>query len=155
VRPVEVEEFLYREAELLDRGRLADWLALFTEDATYWVPLEAAQVDPLTTASIVFDDRRMLEVRVRQFTQPRAHARVPPPRTVHHVGNVRVLEDDGGELRVGSTLVMVEYRQERQRVWGALVEHRLRRTAEGLRIVAKRVDLANSDSELDGIVAIF
>jgi 3-phenylpropionate/cinnamic acid dioxygenase small subunit len=155
VRPAEVEELLYREAELLDRGRLADWLALFTDDATYWIPLEAAQTDPFTTASILFDDRRLLEIRVRQFTHPRAHARVPPPRTVHQIGNVRVLEDDGRELRVGSTLVMVEYRQERQRVWGALVEHRLRRTPDGLRIVAKRVDLANADSELDGIVALF
>lgn len=151
----EVEQLLYREAELLDRCQLADWLTLYTDDATYWIPLEAGQADPFTTASIVFDDRRMLEIRVRQFTHPRAHARVPPPRTVHHVSNVRVVEDDGRELRVSSTLVLVEYRQERQRVWGALVEHRLRRTGEGLRIAAKRVDLANAESELDGIVVLF
>ena len=60
------------------------------------------------------DDRRMLEIRVRQFAHPRAHARRPPPRTVHQVGNVRVVQDDGRELRVTSTLVMVESRQERQ-----------------------------------------
>lgn len=151
----EAEDFLYREAELLDRGQLADWLALFADDATYWIPLESDQADPFTTASIVYDDRRMLEIRVRQFSHPRAHARVPPPRTVHQVGNVRVLEDDGRELRVRSSLVMVEYRAERQRVWGALVEHRLRRTADGLRIAAKRVDLANSEAELEGVVALF
>ena len=151
----EVEQFLYREASLLDGGRLEEWLALFTDDATYWVPLEAGQDDPLTTASIIFDDLRLLEIRVRQFTHPRAHARVPAPRTVHQVGSVRVLEDDGRELRVASTLVMIESRLERQRTWGASVEHRLRRTADGLRIAAKRVDLVNSDSELDGIVAIF
>jgi hypothetical protein len=58
-------------------------------------------------------------------------------------------------LLVASTLVLVEYRQERQRVWGALVEHRLRRTAEGLRIAAKRVDLVHSESELDGVVCLF
>src|SRR5262249_54023769 len=101
------------------------------------------------------DDRRMLEMRARQFTHPRAHARVPPPRTVHQVANVRVVEDDGREARVASTLVLVEFRRERQRVWGALVEHRLRRTAEGLRIAAKRVDLVNSEGELDGVVVIF
>lgn len=151
----EAEQLLYEEAALLDQGRLDAWLALFTDDATYWVPLEAGQRDPLTVASIVYDDRRLLEVRVRQFTHPRAHARVPAPRTVHQVGNVQVLEDDGRELRVGSTLVLVEYRQERQRVWGARVEHRLRRAPEGLRIAAKRVDLVNSEGELDGIVALF
>ena len=151
----EIEELLYREAALLDRGRLDDWLALFTDDATYWVPLEPAQADPFTTASIVFDDRRMLEIRVRQFAHPRAHARRPPPRTVHQVSNVRLLEDDGREIRVSSALVMVEFRQERQRIWGALVEHRLRRTADGLRIAAKRIDLANAQSELEGIAVLF
>jgi benzoate/toluate 1,2-dioxygenase beta subunit len=151
----EVEAFLYREARLLDRGRLPEWLGLFTEDATYWIPLLAGQQDPLTTCSIVYDDRTLLEARVRQFAHPRAHARVPAPRTVHQIGNVEILEDTGAELLVASTLVLVEYRQERQRVWGALVEHRLRRTAEGLRIAAKRVDLVHSESELDGVVCLF
>ena len=151
----EIEQFLYHEAWLLDQGRLDEWLALYTDDATYWIPLEANQADPLTTSSIVYDDRRLLEVRVRQFQHPRAHARIPAPRTVHQVGNVRVIETGGRDMRVGSTLVLVEYRRERQRLWGAIVEHRLRRTAEGLRIDAKRVDLVNSEAELDGIVCIF
>ena len=70
----EIEQFLYREAWLLDHGRLDEWLGLFTDDATYWIPLQANQADPLTTSSIVYDDRRLLEVRVRQFQHPRAHA---------------------------------------------------------------------------------
>lgn len=151
----EVEQLLYHEAWLLDRGRLDEWLALFTDDATYWIPLQADQADPLATSSIVYDDRRLLEVRVRQFQHPRAHARLPAPRTVHQVGNVRVLEAGASELRVGSTLILVEYRRERQRVWGAQVEHRLRRTAGGLRIAAKRIDLVSSEAELDGIVCLF
>jgi benzoate/toluate 1,2-dioxygenase beta subunit len=153
--PGEVEQFLYQEARLLDGGRLDEWLALFTEDATYWVPLEAGQRDPDGTSSLLYDDRRLLEVRVRQARHPRAHARVPAPRTVHQVGNVQVLADDGRELTVGSSLVMVEYRAERQRVWGATVEHRLRRTPGGLRIAAKRVDLVNSEAELEGIACLF
>jgi 3-phenylpropionate/cinnamic acid dioxygenase small subunit len=151
----EVEQLLYHEAWLLDRGRLDEWLALFTDDATYWIPLQADQADPLTTSSIVYDDRRLLEVRVRQFQHPRAHARLPAPRTVHQVGNVQVLEAEASELRVGSTLILVEYRRERQRVWGAVVEHRLRRTSGGLRIAAKRIDLVNSEAELDGIGCLF
>lgn len=151
----EVEQLLYHEAWLLDHGRLDEWLALYTDDATYWIPLQADQADPLTTSSIVYDDRRLLEVRVRQFQHPRAHARVPAPRTVHQVGNVHVLEAGTNELRIASTLTLVEYRRERQRVWGALVEHRLRRTAGGLRIASKRVDLVNSEAELGGIVCLF
>src|SRR5262245_48124351 len=151
----EAEQFLYHEAWLLDHGRLDQWLGLFTEDATYWIPLQANQSDPLTASSIVYDDRRLLEVRVRQFQHPRAHARTPAPRTVHQISNVHVREADRDELHVGSTLVLVEYRHERQRVWGALVEHRLRRTAAGFRIAGKRIDLVNSEAELDGIVCIF
>ncbi len=151
----EVERFLYHEACLLDEGRLEEWLALFTEDATYWIPLERDQKDPLTTSSIVYDDRRLLEVRVRQFQHPRAHARTPAPRTVHQVGNPQVLEESADGVRVASTLVLVEYRQERQRVWGALVEHRLRRTADGWRIAAKRDRPRQLGSELDGIVCLF
>jgi 3-phenylpropionate/cinnamic acid dioxygenase small subunit len=151
----EVEQFLYREAWLLDHGRLDEWLGLFTDDATYWIPLRADQSDPLTTSSIVYDDRRLLEVRVRQFQHPRAHARTPAPRTVHQISNVQVMQAEGDVLRVGSTLVLLEYRHERQRVWGALVEHRLRRTADGLRIALKRIDLVNSEAELDGVVCIF
>jgi len=151
----EVEAFLFHEAWLLDHGRLDEWLELFTGDATYWIPLAPGQTDPHASVSIVYDDRALLEVRVRQFLHPRAHARVPAPRTVHQVGNVRVLAEDNEQLRVGSTLVLVEYRHERQRTWGAQVEHRLRRTADGLRIAAKRVDLVNSEAELDGIVCLF
>ena len=151
----EIEAFLFHEAWLLDHGRLAEWLGLFTDDATYWIPLEAGQTDPITSVSIVYDDRALLEVRVRQFLHPRAHARIPAPRTVHQVGNVRVLADEDGQLRVASTLVLIEYRQERQRLWGAQVEHRLRRTAVGLRIAAKRIDLVNSEAELEGIVCLF
>ena len=151
----EAEDLLRREAALLDEGRLDDWLALYTEDATYWVPVEGGQADPLTTVSHIHDDRALLEVRVRQFKHPRAHARLPMPRTVHQIGNVEVREDDGREMRVGSTLVMVESRAEHQHLWAARVEHRLRRGPGGLRIAAKRVDLVNAERALPGIVALF
>ena len=35
----EVEQFLYREAQLLDEGRFHEWLELFTEDVSYWMPI--------------------------------------------------------------------------------------------------------------------
>lgn len=147
----EVGQFLYHEARLLDTHRFDDWLGLFTQDCLYWVPLEAGQKDGLETSSIIHDDLALLEIRVRQYSNPRAHARLPFARTAHQVGNVLIIESGKDELKVASTLVLIESRLERQRTWGALVEHRLRRTPEGLRIAAKRVDLLNSDAELDGI----
>ncbi len=140
------EQFLYHEARLLDEQRYEEWLALFTEDATYWVPLEQRQQDPRETSSLVYDDRTLLELRVRQFRHPRAHARAPLPRTVHQVGNI-VVQD----LMVRSTLTVVEFRNEKQRVWAGLVEHQLKRNADSFRIARKRIDLVNSEGELEGL----
>lgn len=150
-----VEQFLYHEARLLDTHQLEAWLELFTDDAVYWVPLEANQRDGHHTSSIIHDDRTLLGLRVQQGRHPRAHARLPLARTVHQVGNISVLEDSGAELRVASTLGVVEWRNEKQRLWGALVEHRLRRAGESFRIAHKRVDLVNSEGELDGIAILF
>ena len=152
---MKVEEFLYHEARLLDTHQLEAWLALFTDDATYWLPLERGQKDALETSSIIHDDRTLLELRVKQARHPRAHARLPLARTVHQVGNVMVLSEGNGEVRVASTLTLVEFRAERQRVWAALVEHRLRREGDGFRIAHKRVDLVNSEGEIDGVAILF
>jgi len=148
-----VEQFLFHEARLLDTQQYDAWLDLFTDDATYWVPLEQHQHDAHDTSSIIHDDKTLLELRVKQARHPRAHARLPLARTVHSIGNIVVNEK---ELKVNSTLTLVEYRNEKQRVWGALVEHRLRRNPQGeLRIAHKRVDLVNSEGELDGIAILF
>ena len=149
-----VEQFLFHEARLLDTGRLEEWLALFTDDATYWVPLERDQKDPYQTSSIIHDDRTLLELRVKQAGHPRAHARQPLARTVHQVSNILV-EDGKSEIKVNSTLQLIEFRNEKQRVYGALVEHRLRRENGGFKITHKRVDLVNSEGELDGIAILF
>ena len=148
------EEFLYHEARLLDTQRYEDWLALFTEDATYWVPLEPGQKDPFETSSIIHDDRTLLELRVKQLRHPRAHARLPLARTVHQVGNITVVNESGAEMVVASTLTVVEFRNERQRLYAGLVEHRLCRHGDSFRIAHKRVDLVNSEGELDGIAIL-
>lgn len=153
--PGEIEQFLYLEARLLDTQRYEEWLDLYTEDAIYWVPLEQGQSDAFETSSIIHDDRTLLALRVRQARHPRAHARLPLARTVHQVGNVTVLSEENAEIRVASTLQLVEFRNERQCVWGALVEHLLRRVPQGLRIARKRVDLVNSEAELDGVAILF
>ncbi|HYX64982.1 MAG TPA: aromatic-ring-hydroxylating dioxygenase subunit beta [Burkholderiales bacterium] len=145
------EQFLFHEARLLDSQRYEEWLELFTEDATYWVPLEQGQKDPFETSSIIHDDRTLLGLRVKQLRHPRAHARVPLARTVHQVANVLVEKDSPEEVLVSSTLSVIEFRSEKQRLYGALVEHRLRRNNDAFRIAHKRVDLVNSEGELDGI----
>ena len=150
-----IEQFLFHEARLLDTGQLEAWLELFTEDATYWLPLERGQTDATETSSIIHDDRTLLELRVKQARHPRAHARLPLARTIHQIGNIEVFQENSSEVKVNSTLILIEFRSEKQRVWGALVEHLLRRAGDSFRIARKRVDLANSEGELDGIAILF
>ena len=148
------EQFLYHEARLLDTQQYEEWLKLFTPDATYWVPLEQGQTDPYQSSSIIHDDRTLLELRVKQFRHPRAHARLPLARTVHQVGNISVLSESPTELHIGSTLTVIEFRNEKQRVYGAIVEHRLRRNGDTFAISHKRIDLVDSEGELDGIAIL-
>jgi len=144
----EIEEFLFHEARLLDERRFEEWMDLFTDDGIYWMPTEENQQDGIETHSIFHDDKALMDHRVRRLNHPLNYAQTPPSRFRHLIGNV-VIEDDagsGGEIQVRSSLVAVEYWRERQRVFAGDCHHRLRREPDGLRIVFKRVDLANCDA---------
>ena len=78
--------FLEHEARLLDEAKFDDWLALFTADAWYWVPSEPDQADPHETVSLIYDDRRLLETRVRRLASPRMYSQEPRSRTSRMVG---------------------------------------------------------------------
>ncbi|MEE8333811.1 MAG: aromatic-ring-hydroxylating dioxygenase subunit beta [Alphaproteobacteria bacterium] len=149
-----IEEFLFLEARLLDEGRYQDWLDLFTPDAWYWVPIKPDQQSPHDTVSIIYDDRKALETRVRRLLHPAIHAQNPPSRTSRLVGNVVVESpDDGaGRMVVSSRLQMVEFRRDRQRLFAATVRHLLMPAGDTFRIGWKRVELVNSDGMHDGIV---
>jgi benzoate/toluate 1,2-dioxygenase beta subunit len=155
VDPRRIEAFLFHEARLLDEGRFEDWLGLFTDTAWYWVPLSPDQDSPHDMVSIVYDDRRLLETRVRRLRNPNIHAQSPPSRTSRIVGNVVVEGEADGELNVASRFQMVEFRRDRQRLFAGAARHGLTREGDGFRIRWKRVDLVNCDGMLDGITVPF
>jgi 3-phenylpropionate/cinnamic acid dioxygenase small subunit len=148
------EQFLVHEARLLDDGRFDEWLALFTADAWYWVPTAPDQDNPLDTVSLIYDDRRLLETRVRRLASPRIYSQEPRSRTSRMVGNVTVeaAEADQSACTVRSKFLVVENRRDSQRLFGGTAFHRLVQTDGGLRIAWKRVNLVNCDAPLDGIV---
>src|SRR3954465_13606367 len=71
--------FLEHEARLFDEAKFDDWLALCAADAWYWVPSEPNQNNPHDTVSLIYDDRRLLETRVRRLGRPRRA--FPGPRS--------------------------------------------------------------------------
>ncbi len=147
------EDFLIQEARLLDERRFRDWMALFADDGTYWVPATPEQKSPFEEASLFYDDRDLMKTRIERLEHPRIHVQTPPSRTAHIVGNLVVEETDQakGEYVVGSTFIMVEYRDDAQRLFAGRQRHRLRRHGDTFRIVQKRVDLINCDGAFEAM----
>jgi 3-phenylpropionate/cinnamic acid dioxygenase small subunit len=97
----EVEEFLYTEAELLDARRFDEWLALFTDDARYWMPMRrnVPHDEPereLTREGLDvnwFDEgKETLGRRVAQIQTGIHWAEEPPSRICHIVSNVQIVK---------------------------------------------------------------
>jgi ethylbenzene dioxygenase subunit beta len=149
------EQFLLHEAQLLDEAKFDDWLALFTPEAWYWVPSEPDQTDPAETVSLIYDDRRLLETRVRRLASPRMYSQEPRSRTSRIVSNVSIEDADSKSCTVRSKFMMIEYRREQQRLFGGTVLHRLVQNAGHIMIAWKRVNLVNCDAPLDGITVPF
>ena len=153
----ECERFLIHEARLLDEGRFDEWLALFAADAWYWVPSQPNQASPHDTVSLIYDDRRLLETRIRRLASPRIYSQDPPSRTSRMVGNVTI-EDaaaDGMACTARSKCQIVEFRRETQRIFAGTCFHRLRKGENGIQIAWKRVDLVNCDGAHEGLVVPF
>jgi 3-phenylpropionate/cinnamic acid dioxygenase small subunit len=96
----EVEDFLYREAELLDERRYEDWLALFTDDARYFMPMRRNVPHDETEREFTregadvnwFDEGKdTLGRRVRQIRTGIHWAEEPASRICHIVSNVDVV----------------------------------------------------------------
>ena len=133
------QQFLLHEARLLDEARFDDWLALFTCDAWYWVPSQPDQPDPHETVSLIYDDRRLLETRVRRLASPRMYSQEPRSRTSRIIANVSIEAADDAARTVRSKFMMIEYRRDSQRIFGGTAFHRLVQSEDGVRIAWKRV----------------
>jgi benzoate/toluate 1,2-dioxygenase subunit beta len=95
----EATDLLTRDALYLDRRAWDAWLALFVEDAVYWVPAWRDEATPTNDPDrelslIYYKGRHNLEDRVWRLKSGLSVASVPLVRTVHHVSNIFV-EADG------------------------------------------------------------
>lgn len=146
----ELADLLYEEAVLIDERRFEEWLALYTEDATYWVP-QGEDADHVHRVSIVYDDRRRLHERVLRLTSGFAYSQDPPSRTCHVVGNVRVTERSDEAVTVTSHQIVTEVRRGVQNIFAGRFEHELVPIDGTYRIRRKVVRLTNSDVPLGNV----
>ena len=91
----EVEQFLYRQAELLDAKHWQAWIDLFADDGIYWMPARAEQTEWESSPSIFIEDKLMMEIRKGRVTHPNAWSQAPLWETNHLVSHVAIESVDG------------------------------------------------------------
>lgn len=158
----EAADFLHREAWCLDNRRWDDWLALYADDAVYWAPAmvgdEGWTDDPDNDVSLMYMDKAGLEARIFRIEGKDSYATDPMPHTAHLVTNVLVhIRGEGeadGLVQVSATWLVHTYMRVRGgTVRGGLYEYGLRETADGLRIVRKKIFI--HDDRIVGPIDIY
>jgi len=153
-----LEDLVYREALLLDEKKYDEWMNLFTDDGYYWVPARPDQPNPFDEISIFFDDRKFMETRYRRLRHPRIHSQIPPSRSIHVLGNVRVEPEppSDADFLVSSNMIMLEYRPNKeQQVFGGRCFHAVRSVGSELKLAWKKVMLLNCDGMFNPILLPF
>jgi 3-phenylpropionate/cinnamic acid dioxygenase small subunit len=142
----DLEQFLYREAMLLDRKQWDEWLELFTDDGYYWVPLFAEQANPLEHTSLFYEDRVLMQMRIDRLRHPRAFSQEPPTLTSHVVSGVMLesFDEASSECVVRSSFHLLEFRRDEQRTFGGFATFTLVPAGDSFKIKLKRVDLINA-----------
>ena len=150
--PRAIEAFLYREARLADENRYDEWLALWTDDARYWIPSNSYDYDPEQRISIVYDDRSRLQDRIDRLKSGAAWAQEPRSRMRRIISNIEIQPvSSQGETTVISNAVIGELRRSLQTAYFAQQIHRLRMTADGPRMTYKKVNLINNDEPIHNL----
>ncbi len=159
----EIEQFLYREARLLDDRQFHQWVDLFTDDVRYWIPLRSNRYPAISKAisirdgsryeeedlskedelAIMDETKESLERRIARLDTGMAWAEDPPSRTRHLISNIEVHPgEQASELKVYSNFIMYRNRAERdQDFYVGSREDVLRRVESAWKIAYRKIIL--------------
>jgi len=152
----EVEQFLYRQAELLDSKHWQDWIELFTPDGVYWMPPEPSYQTWDGQPAIFAEDRNLMTVRMKRVLHPDAWSQRPLWETNHVVSNVVVEKVlPSGDVQVRSRFHMMELRRDDLRHFAGAYRHELKKTKDGYRIKLQRVDMTNAQAAFDYVLQVW
>jgi 3-phenylpropionate/cinnamic acid dioxygenase small subunit len=134
--------FINQEARLADEARYSEWESLWADDGVYWVPMHPDD-DPASTISYIYDNRARIKSRIAQLNSGSRHSQTPPSVMRRVIGNFETVRVTGDVTTVESNFALYEYRYG-MTVWAGRCIHRIRSTDDGLRLVAKTVNLVNA-----------
>ena len=145
----EVEQFLYREARLLDDRDFEGWLNCYAPDAEFWMPAwdddDTLSADPQREISLMwYANRGGLEDRVFRIRTERSSATsIPEPRTGHNITNVEILSQQDGTCEVRFNWFTLYYRYETLDTYFGTSFYTLDTSGEQPLIKKKKVILKN------------
>lgn len=145
-----VSDLLLEEADCLDERRWRDWLALYTDDAVYWVPSwdddHVLIDDPHSEISLIYcGNRARLEDRVWRIESGLSSSLLRLPRTRHLLTNMRIRSVTAEEVVVTANFQVNTYKHEEKRtdMFFGHYRYRLLRKDETLRIREKYIVVCN------------
>ncbi len=150
---LEIAQFFYAEAELLDERRYDEWLALLADDIRYWMPMrrnvkfgDTEREFTRETDDIAWFDegKDTLTRRVRQIQTGIHWAEEPRSRIAHMVSNVQLLSVTPDEREVVAKSRFLIYRNRAETETDILVgkrEDTLRRDGDGWSIARRKIVL--------------
>lgn len=138
-------EFLAREALILDERRFRDWFALLDDEIDYDVPIRIAMrnyADEFPQGAFrIKDCKAHIQTRIARLESDHAWAEVPPSRTLRVVGSVLVEATERAD-EIAVTSAMILYRQRGHDELGDVIPVRrhdvLRVTADGVKLLRRR-----------------
>jgi 3-phenylpropionate/cinnamic acid dioxygenase small subunit len=147
-----VENFLYREARLMDENAYTEWLSLWAEDnIRYWVPSSADEADPSEQISIIYDDRKRLEARIKRLASGYAFAQEPKSRMRRVISNIEIDQAPDGIVTTWSNFALGEFRRNKQDIFVGRTMHQLQPERDSFKIRLKKVLLINSAGYIDNL----
>jgi len=147
----QVTAFIWQEADMLDHGDFVEWLDLWTEDATYIIPIDPLETDFENTLNYAYDNHHMRQLRVTRLTSGESISTTPRARTVRSQSRFRLLADEGGVVTVRCAQNLREFRKDVLKQYTADVTFQLVRSGDSFKIQRKLIQLINSTDTLAGI----
>jgi len=143
--------FIWQEADMLDHGEFAAWLDLWTDNATYIIPIDPLETDFENTLNYAYDDHHMRQLRVTRLTSGESISTTPRARTVRTLSRFRVLSDEDGIVTVRCAQNLREFRKDVFKHYTADITFQLVRDGDSFKIQRKLIQLINSTDTLAGI----
>jgi p-cumate 2,3-dioxygenase beta subunit len=153
---LDMEEFLFTEAALLDSWRLDEWLELFDEDSVYLVPATDAPQSEFGSAQFLIGDNYAdIQARVTRLKSRKAHAENPRSRTRRLLGNVLIesVDPDGG-THVTASFVVYRMKYNVTSQFIGQYRHVMVRTDGGLKFRQRMAVIDQESLDVDGRVSI-